>query len=154
MTDGTPIDDGLLAIRSWHIVFVARERESWWDLLTSPDWRHVCAYGYHVSEACWVIYDPTETYTRVVLADDDGLDEWLMGIGPRMTAVLRTTVKAQPRPLSRLGFFCTSAIKHLLGFPSGAFRPEALYRDLKADGAEEVFRLEYGRQSETPEGRS
>lgn len=145
----------LIEIASWNVVFLRAPRTSWWDWLTEERWRHVCAFGYSVEAGAWVIIDPADTSTRIVVTSEDGLDAWLDQRAGYITSILRMPVQENCGLVGRLGFWCVPAVKHLLGFRSGAFRPSALYRDLVNAGAEKAFVYDHGRsKSKTPAGRS
>lgn len=139
------------AIAVWNIAFMRGPRQNWWDWLTEPEWRHVCAFGYSVTADAWVIYDVADTHSRISVVDGRWMDRWFDTNAGRFTAVLK--VHTKPGDLrSRLGLWCVTAVKHLVGSRSSALRPHALYRDLLASGAEPAFEEIYGRESETSAG--
>jgi len=141
------------SIAVWNVAFMRGERNNLWDWLTEPDWRHVCAFGYSVTTDTWVIYDVADTHSRISVVDGRWLDRWFDANSGRFTAVLK--VETQSGDLrSRVGLWCVTAIKHLIGSRSGALRPMALYRDLLRSGAQPAFEELYGHESETSSGGS
>lgn len=141
-------------IAVWNVVFMAGPRTSWWDWLTPREWRHVCAFGYSVTTDSWVIYDVADTHSRISVVSAVWFDTWFRARSDRVTKVVRFDVQEGGDVRARFGLWCVTAIKHLLGLQSGAFRPHALYRDLLRNGAKPTFEEAYGRQSESPPGRS
>jgi len=125
------------AIAGWNVAFMRAPRRSWWDWLTHPDFRHVCAYGYDGQTETWVVIDPVETHIQVRLLNDTSFAAWQIETSAATSWVLRVPV-AQDRfaARSRIGLWCTTVVANLLGVRSGAFRPQALFRDLLAAGAE------------------
>ena len=116
-------------IQHWNVLFLARDRADWLDWFTPPEWRHVCAYGW--SHDRWVVINAGAVHTVVGVMTDDQFDEWYGDIAPRITAKLGVPVAKDATVRSRFGWYCVSAVKHLIGSSSSALRPKALFRDLK-----------------------
>lgn len=135
-------EPGFPAIATWNVVFMSGPRASWWDWLTHPKYRHVCAFGYSVTTDTWVIYDVADSHSRISVVTADWFDRWFMTRRDRMTEVLRMSCQSGRDVRMRTGLWCTTAIKHLLGIDSGALRPQALYRDMVRLGARPAFQNE------------
>ena len=117
-------------ILNWNVLFLRGNREHWWDWLTPPEWRHVCAYGY-AGNGQWVVYDVADIRSRICVLSDLQFDHWLNHYEGRIKAVVQIPTGQGGGISARLGFWCVTAIKHLVALPSSALRPKALFRDLK-----------------------
>src|SRR5881296_1441270 len=120
----------------WTLVFCKKPGRWWVRLLAFGRYNHVKAIAYLPSVRAWLFYDVKFNGTKILLADEDD---------PRIDALLRDYLDncdtiAMPRlPVPRrsapqLGFWCTIAMKHLIGIRSRAFRPDRLWRDCIASG--------------------
>lgn len=125
-------------IAVWNVVFLSRDRESWWDLLTRRQYRHVVAYGYSAATDSWILVDPRLSHTGVLTLSHDQIDRWFGAHAAQITSVVRVTVQDGRRRSRWLGYWCSTSIKSLVGSRSSAFTPEGLRRDLLRDGAEIV----------------
>lgn len=129
-----PADPG-----EWFVAFFGIERMGWWDLLTRPGFRHVMAFGYSSHAERWLVYDVTRDRTFVRAYRPETFDLWLGALPDEATVLRVPAARAAPMRVQRALFICTTSIKHLLGLPSRALRPQALYRDLVASGAQHAF---------------
>jgi len=141
------------AISVWNVVFLRSPRENWWDWLTPEPWRHVCAFGYSVTTESWVIFDVADKHSRISVVDGHWFDRWVAVHRPRFTSILQIHTLPGGDIRARLGLWCVTAVKHLVGLPSGALRPRALHRDLMIYGATPAFEDLYGTESEARSGR-
>lgn len=121
---------------SWLLVFHRRCTTPVLNRLVIGEFKHVSAAGWIEAAESWVFYDPSLNRTQIlVMPDRTGTVAYSsIAVG---NAVLRMPVLAR-RGSARLGFWCVPAIKHLVGLRSGALRPDALWRDCLANGAEIV----------------
>lgn len=121
---------------SWLLVFHRRCTIPIVNRLVIGEFKHVSAVGWVDAAQCWLFYDPTFTRTQILTIPDHlGAAAYCsVAVG---NAVLRMPVQER-RGTARLGFWCVPAIKHLIGLRSGALRPDALWRDCLANGAEIV----------------
>ena len=148
-----PADPG-----EWYVAFYGVKRMGWWDwVFTRPGFRHVMAFTYSSHAERWLIYDLARDRTFVRAYRSEAFDAWLAAEMPPEATILR--VKSQqvgPVALHRLIFDCVSSVKHLVGSPSRALRPEALCRDLLATGAVYAFGTgpDEKAESRSPTGRS
>lgn len=130
----------------WLIVFQPRS-DIWWVNWTAfGHFKHVRAIGFVPETDCWVFYD-VALVTTVLLARGAAaramMLDWTAGATVlAMNPTGRNVVRRFP-------FCCTTAIAHLVGI-RGALRPDALYRDCRANGAQIVADE---RQPATPAGR-
>lgn len=130
----------------WNLVFLDHPREHWWDWLTPPGWRHVCAFGY--ANGRWIVYDAADLRSCILVLTGAQFDAWINLRADRITDILRVPVENTGGLRTRVGLWCVTAVKHLAGIRSSALRPKALHRDLTRRGCE---RLVHGRQG--PEGK-
>jgi hypothetical protein len=120
----------------WTLLF-SKKRGRWWvRLLAWGRYHHVKAIAYLPALRAWLLYDVRFNATRLMLARDDD---------PASAALLRDYLKncdlvAMPRlPVPKrvaphAGFWCTLAMKHLIGIRTAALRPDRLWRDCIAAG--------------------
>lgn len=136
---------------NWFVAFYNDDQRYWWSWMCRDGFRHVAAFGYCAARDVWLSYDVTMTRTIVQALTRDELIAGIAAL-PANRTIVAFQPKAEPsEPANRLGFWCTPAVAHLVGVPSRALRPEALYRDLLAHGARPAFT---GEQSdEEAEGR-
>lgn len=123
----------------WFVAFYSADIRQWWEFGDPPGFGHCLAFAYSAHAACWVTYDVTRHRTFVRALKPDVFTTWLQSLGLDLTVVRITTRPVEARFQWRLGFWCTVAVKHLLGVPSRALRPRALCRDLLASGAAYAF---------------
>lgn len=127
---------------AWYAAFHDGEQPHWWWPLCRSGFRHVVVFGFCAHAQCWLIYDVCLTRTYVRALTREAFAAWLDAL-PEHRTIVHYEPPEEPRGTGfRLGFWCTPAAAHLLGVPSRALRPEALYRDLKAHGARPAFEPE------------
>ena len=121
---------------NWILLF-SKKRGRWWvRLLAFGRYHHVKAIAYLPAVRSWLFYDVKFNGTRLMLAPEDSPDttalvhDYLQGCDlvamPRLPMPKRTAPHA--------GFWCTLAMKHLVGISTGALRPDRLWRDCIAAG--------------------
>lgn len=124
----------------WFVAFYSLPNapRAWWERRGPFGFRHTLAFGYSAYSSCWLVYDVTQnrTYVYAVLSEDIGA---FIAALPSNRTVLKLPVADTPRRGWRWGFWCTRGVAHLLGVPSRALRPIALYRELLARGAVPAF---------------
>lgn len=131
--------DALAPIGGWYVAFFNDARRYWWSPLCRDGFRHVAAFAFDAAARVWLLYDVTLARTHIRALNEEQIGGWLDAL-PDHARVVHFTAPAEPRPPSlRLGFWCTPAIAHAVGARSRALRPEALYRDLLAQGARPAF---------------
>ena len=121
---------------NWTLVFCKTPGRWWVRLLAWGRYNHVKAVAYLPALRTWLFYDVKFHGTRLMLAHEDE---------PRTSAFLRDyldnsdiiTMPQLPTPRRRgpqLGFWCTLAMRHLVGIRSLALRPDRLWQDCLAAG--------------------
>ena len=123
----------------WYVAFFNDERRYWWSCLCPDGFGHVAAFGYCVEQAVYLLYDVTMTRTLLQALTPSQMDEWVARLPANRRIVAYQPTREPEEPALRLGFWCTPAIAHLVGVRSRALRPQALYRDLIAQGARPAF---------------
>jgi hypothetical protein len=121
---------------NWTLLF-SKKRGRWWvRLLACGRYHHVKAIAYLPKLRAWLLYDVKFNGTRLMLAPEDDpatpafvlkyLDDCDLVAMPRLPIPRRIA----PHP----GFWCTLAIKHLVGIRTSALRPDPLWRNSLAAG--------------------
>ena len=138
----------LLSPKVWYVGFFSQPVKNWWDRL-SPEWcRHVMAWGYVPAAETWVVIDHVESrIIPLVIPDGDVFHGWLAMAYERRPRVLSVPVGDGSPYAGRVGHWCTTTTLRMLGTKSGAWRPIGLFRDLLAQGAEDVT-PDYGHQDQ------
>ena len=127
--------DGLIE-PIWTLVFCKKPGRWWVRLLAWGRYHHVKAVAYLPRLRVWLFYDVKFNGTRVLLARADAsgtraaLQDYLHNSDTIMMPRLPTPRRVAPQ----LGFWCTIAMKHLVGVRSRALRPDRLWRDCVAAG--------------------
>lgn len=111
----------------WTIVF-HRKAENWFfSLIAMGHFKHVSAFAWVPALRIWLVYDVGFRRTRLVpMGDSPETRAYLMALIAG-NALVSIDVCIDALPLMRLGLFCTTAIKHLIGLDAGALRPDALF---------------------------
>lgn len=136
--------DGAGAPARWFVIFRRRVDSRLVRWLAFGRYKHVRAAGYVPETDCWLFYDHGWNGISVFLARGRGA-EVLLAHWTEAADVLAIAARAPlPSALPRL---CTTAVASLIGLPSCALRPDALYRDCLAYGAMRIC----DQQSPTPE---
>jgi hypothetical protein len=126
-------------IGAWYVAFYNDARRHWWSWMCRDGFRHVAAFAYDAEAAVWLVYDVTLSRTVIRALSSSQMDAWVDAL-PANHRIVRFEAAAQPRPPGlRVGFWCAPAVAHVVGVASRALRPEALYRDLLAQGARPAF---------------
>ncbi len=135
------IDASQQSISRWHVGFLGANRSLWVDRFSPIGFLHCLAFAFHAESGVWLAYDVCRQRTFVYGISPDVFVDWLVARKEqdvmRVLAVATSNDGAALTGLS--GLYCVSAVKHLVGSQSRALRPIALWRDLLAAGAVEVF---------------
>ncbi len=125
---------------SWLLVFVSATTMPWLDRLIIGRFKHVMAFGWVEETQTWLCYDIQIGRTRILsLPDEVGSDLIAVKLGGDAgSGALRVAAREVPPSVLRIGFWCVPAMKRLVGLKSGALRPDALWRDCIASGAEVI----------------
>lgn len=124
----------------WNVAFIPAPYRNLWDIV-SPKWcRHVAAFAYVPATESWIAIEPAEDRTLAMGLPDDALDIWVDDLRRRGAIILRIAAEKGRANQHRFGpVWCSTMIARLIGVPGGAWRPLALYRNLRRRGAEPVF---------------
>lgn len=111
--------------------------------------KHVSAWGYYPGIKAWLIFDPSWDGLRLSMIPHDAAHaafrEYTRGCE---IVKLARAGEIGLSPLSRLGFWCVPAIKHLLGVRCASMRPDAFYRHILRRGG-----IPIGEQNSTTSAR-
>lgn len=120
----------------FYVIFPARKkRVSWVDSLTDPVFRHVSVVKIDKKRGNWTLLDAGPDGVIVENFRLGGVDDDLARELFCEEAILRVRPGSGPKFASRWLPSCVTAVKHVIGSPSRALRPRALWRDLTKNGA-------------------
>jgi hypothetical protein len=121
---------------NWILLF-SKKRGRWWvRLLACGRYHHVKAIAYLPAMHAWLFYDVKFNGTRLMLIreDDPGSRAFLHYYLDSCDLVAMPQLPIPRRVAPQAGFWCTLAIKHLVGIRAAALRPDQLWRDSIAAG--------------------
>jgi hypothetical protein len=121
---------------NWILVF-SKKRGRWWvRLLACGRYHHVKAIAYLPAMRAWLFYDVKFNGTRLMLSreDDPGSRAFLHDYLESCDLVAMPRLPIPKRFAPQAGFWCTIAMKHLVGIRAVALRPDRLWRDTVAAG--------------------
>jgi len=120
----------------WTLVFCKKPGRWWVRLLACGRYNHVKAIAYLPSLRAWLFYDVKFNGTKILLADEDDprTEAFLRDYLDNCDTIAMPRLPIPQRSAPQLGFWCTIAMKHLVGIRSRAFRPDRLWRDCIAVG--------------------
>lgn len=97
--------------------------------------KHVRAFGFVPVQDLWIFYDTTlaGTTLRAARANSAAADRLLSAW--TANSDLLSIKPLGPRRRFPPGFWCVTAVKHLIGLNTSALRPDALWRDCIRHGA-------------------
>jgi len=120
----------------WILLF-SKKRGHWWvRLLACGRYHHVKAIAYLPALRAWLFYDVKFNGTRVLLVreDEPGSRAFLHYYLDSCDLVAMPRLPIPKRVAPQPGFWCTLAMKHLVGICAAALRPDQLWRDSIAAG--------------------
>ncbi len=121
---------------NWILLF-SRKHGRWWvRLLAWGRYHHVKALAYLPAMRAWLFYDVKFNGTRLMLAreDDPGTSAFLHDYLDSCDLVAMPRLPVPRRVAPHAGFWCTLAMKHLVGIRTATLRPDQLLRDSVATG--------------------
>jgi hypothetical protein len=121
---------------NWILLF-SKKRGHWWvRLLACGRYHHVKAIAYLPALRAWLFYDVKFNGTRVLLVreDEPGSRAFLHYYLDSCDLVAMPRLPLPKRVAPQPGFWCTLAMKHLVGICAAALRPDQLWRDSIAAG--------------------
>jgi hypothetical protein len=134
---------------NWILLF-SKKRGRWWvRLLACGRYHHVKAIAYLPAMHAWLFYDVKFNGTRLMLVreNDPGSRAFLHSYLDSCDLVAMPRLPIPKRVAPQAGFWCTIAMKHLVGIRAAALRPDQLWRDSIAAGGKPY-------KSDVGEGRS
>ena len=137
--------DGLIE-PTWTLVFCKKPGRWWVRLLAWGRFHHVKAVAYLPRLKAWLFYDVKFNGTRLLLAQEDapGTKAFLQDYLDNTDTIMMPRVPMPRRITPQLGFWCTIAMKHLVGIRSRALRPDRLWKDCIAAGGRPNANLSTG----------
>jgi hypothetical protein len=130
-------DPNVVIDRLWLVFFSEADGAPWWSRLTAPGYRHVAACAWFADQERWVYFNPTRRGTVILLYRDDEFGGRFQQLMDSSSCVLRV-VATQSRASTPFGWWCTGAIKALLGIRCRALSVRGLRDHLLRHGAEVV----------------
>jgi hypothetical protein len=122
--------------QQWFVCFSREKSAAWWvRALAWGRYDHVRAFAAIGGMNLWVFYDVNLAGVTLRVAREGEaaqrlIADWIAGAD--VLHVARRPAAGLPRwPV----FSCVTMIKHLVGLPGGALRPDRLWHDLLAHGA-------------------
>lgn len=115
---------------TWILLF-SKKRGRWWvRLLACGRYHHVKAIAYLPAIRAWLFYDVKFNGTRLMLAHDDdpGTRAFLHDYLDSCDLLAMPRLPIPKRVAPHAGFWCTLAMKHLVGIRAVALRPDRLWR--------------------------
>jgi hypothetical protein len=114
----------------WNVVFHREAASRWSSAIAMGRFKHVSAFAYLQGLRGWVLFDVQFSRLRIVVLPDTPDSRVILGQVMKGNAVVEMKrAEGGGVRFFRAGFFCTIAIKHLLGIKTNALRPDRLYRD-------------------------
>ena len=135
-------------VARWHLAFHVKQGRWKWEFLIPGRYSHVSAFAYLPLAKCWLLIEQSpRTNARCVVWPD--ASETLnmpatLALWTDDCSILAMDVRRRYGFSLKVGFWCTSAVKDLIGVKSWALSPEGLWRDLVSKGAFVVYDLHQG----------
>ncbi len=123
--------------RLWLVFFGEAEGAPWWSRFLAPGYRHVSACAWFADQERWVYFNPTRRGTVILLYREDEFGGRFTQLMNSSSCVLRVRA-GLARSSTPFGWWCTGAIKALLGVRCRALSPLQLRDHLLRHGAEVV----------------
>jgi hypothetical protein len=122
---------------NWTLLFSKRRGRWWVRLLACGRYHHVKALAWLPAVRSWLFYDVKFNGTRLLLAPeaDAATHAFVLNYLADCDLVAVPRLPIPKRIAPHAGFWCTLAIKHLVGIRTSAMRPDRLWRDSLAAGA-------------------
>lgn len=130
-------DPNAVIDRMWLVFFGDAEGSPWWARFLAPGYRHVTACAWFDDQQRWVYFNPARTGTVILLYREDEFGGRFTQLVNSSSLVLRVVAK-HSRTATPFGWWCTGAVKALLGVRCRALRPRSLAAHLLRHGAEIV----------------
>lgn len=120
----------------WYVIFHPSTTSPLLSFLAFGHFKHVSAIGYYAGFKVWLLFDARRAGMRVPLIAHESMKAV---IGEYTEGCTLVKFARRPDPIGmaphlRLGFFCVTAVKHLLGVRCPTLRPDGLFRHLMKHG--------------------
>ena len=122
---------------TWFVVFHPTSSSRLLSLLAFGHYKHVSAFGYYQGFKAWLVCDAEISGLRLPLISNDIMMR--IGVNYAECTIVKFDRRPEPigiAPLSRIGFFCVTAVKHLLAVRCNSLTPDSLYRYILANGGQ------------------
>lgn len=130
-------DPNLVIDRQWLVFFGEADGSPWWARLQPHGYRHVAACAWFADQERWIYFNPTRRGTVILIYRDEEFGGRFQQLLDSSSLVLRVIAR-QSRRSTPFGWWCTGAIKALLGVRCRALGPKGLRDHLLRHGAEVV----------------
>lgn len=118
----------------WILVFNRQARTPLMSLIAMGRYKHVRAMGYVLGLKTWLFYDVTLGSTQIIIAKGAAAETLMSAWLYEADAIEFKAHTPPSRMFMRFGFWCVPAMKHLIGIPSCAWRPDRFWRDCLQHG--------------------
>lgn len=112
----------------WTVVFHRTAANRFFSIIAMGHFKHVSAFAWVPDLRVWAIYDVSFRRTRFAFLPDTPESKALLQQVITGNCMVTMEAREDAFPIFRIGLYCTTAIKHLLGLRGGALRPDALFR--------------------------
>ena len=142
---------------AWFVAFGDDGSPSrWWDIFTTPGFRHCFAFRYDLATDCWIVVDPARGGLIVTPMANEAFNLHISGLAPALSRVVRCDFRDNRRRLPTILGWCAPVCADLVRFRGLALTPRRLYCCLVRNGAEPAFegvcRYAATRESERGDG--
>jgi hypothetical protein len=116
---------------NWTLLFSTKRGRWWVRLLACGRYHHVKAIAWLPAVGSWLFYDVKFNGTRLLLAPegDATTHAFVLKYLADCDLVAMPRLPIPKRIAPHAGFWCTLAIKHLVGIRTSSVRPDRLWRD-------------------------
>lgn len=146
---------GRWAVETWNVAFLGYPARNAWDLFSPAECRHMVAWGWAERAQVWMYCNPAFRAEGLLACPDAEVEDLLIADCVDLaTAVLVRQRGPRTPTRPRLFTTCATIVADVIGFPSRALRPIALYRELLSDPeTETVHGLQPARHAGKPTPR-
>lgn len=108
-------------------------------LTIGQEFKHVSCFGFIPATGCWLFHDWCSTDTGLWVVPDQDADRMLSRAQDDAVIVRFVPPLFITRDRFKIGMWCVPSVAHLTGVNSCALRPDALFRDVLAQGGEIII---------------
>lgn len=121
----------------WMVVFHDKADTPWVNRWLPSKLKHVDVVGYAPKAGVWIWVEVMIGRMVVAAVKDDNAGREMVALHRKNSRTLLVRPKVCGRKV-RIPLNCVTAVAHLVGSRSGALLPDRLWRDLLAEGAQEI----------------